>query len=183
MIGRLLFGCIILIASPRPVCASDPVIHETAIRQARPRLAGEQFDPQERDPRLHRMFAAADAQAERAVANVPRNQQFIFRFWAAKKRVLKDKYGIGWKTPAEINPTIAYDSYGQPHVTKDEIREITPIVQKQIHNPNEKIKTFERTFEGTVYVWTRVGEFEFGRYLVQRKGDGWKFVRRDRVQQ
>lgn len=77
-------------------------------------MAGEQFDPQERDPRLRGMFAAADAKAERAVANVPRDRRFVFRFWTAKKRVLKAKYGISWKTPAEINPTIVYDSYGQP---------------------------------------------------------------------
>jgi hypothetical protein len=183
MIARLLVGCTILLASPRPVFASDPVIHETAIRQARPRLAGEQFDPQERDPRLRVIFAAADAEAERTVTNVLRDQQFIVRFWAAKKKVLKDKYRIGWKTPAEINPTIAYDSYGQPRMTRREIREITPVVQKQIHDPNEKIKDLERTFEGTVYVWTRVGEFERGRYLVQRKGDRWTFVRRDRIQE
>jgi hypothetical protein len=178
----LVWGCAILVAGS-PILATDPVIHETAVRQARPRLAGEQFDPQECDLRLRGMFATADAEAERAVANVPRDQQFIFRFWAAKKRVLKDKYRISWKTPAEINPTIAYDSYGQPRVTRHEIREITPVVQKQIHDPNEKIKTFERTFEGTVYVWTRVGKFELGRYLVQRKGDRWRFVRRDRVQE
>jgi hypothetical protein len=183
MIVRLLVGCTILLASPPPVFASDPVIHETAIRQARPRLAGEQFDHQERDPRLRGMFAAADAEAERAVANVPRDQKFVFRFWAAKKRVLKDKYGIIWRTPAEINPTIAYDSYGQPRMTKYEIIEITQVVQKQIHDPNEKITTFERTFEGTVYVWTRVGEFELGRYLVERKAGRWKFIRRDRVQE
>lgn len=67
-------------------------------------------------------------------------------------------------------------------MTTSEIGEITPVVQKQIRDPNEKIKSFERTFEGTVYVWTRVGEFELGRYLVQKKGDRWKFVRRDRVQ-
>lgn len=183
MNARLLIGCTILLASLPLVFASDPIIRETVIRQARPRLAGEQFDHQERDPRLRGMFAAADAEAERAVANVPRNRQFILRFWAAKKKILENKYGISWKTPAEINPTIVYDSYGQPRVTESEIREITPVVQKQIRDSNEKITAFERTFEGIVYVWTRVSEFESGRYLVQRKGPRWQFVRRDRVQE
>src|SRR5713226_3578654 len=91
----------------------DPVSHETATRQARPRLAGEKFDPQESDLRLRNVFAAADREAERGVANVRRDERFIFHFWSIKKRILRRKYGIDWKTPAELNPSIVYDSYGQ----------------------------------------------------------------------
>ena len=29
--------------------------------------------------------------------------------WAAKKRILKDKHNIDWKTPAEMNPIVCFD--------------------------------------------------------------------------
>ena len=31
------------------------------------------------------------------------------RLWAIQKQVLKEKYGITWYTPAELNPEIKYD--------------------------------------------------------------------------
>lgn len=30
-------------------------------------------------------------------------------FWDCKKKILKEKYGIKWKTPYEMNPDIIYD--------------------------------------------------------------------------
>lgn len=30
-------------------------------------------------------------------------------YWAVKKRILKEKYGIDWKSPAELNPHIRFD--------------------------------------------------------------------------
>lgn len=179
---RLLWGCVILVACST-VLASDPVSHETVTRQRRLRLDGERFDPQESDSRRRRVFAAADAKAERAVANVPRNNQFIFRFWAAKKEILRHHYGITWKTPAELNPTIVYDSYGQPRLTSREISEISPVVKKQIRNPTEKIEFFERDFDGSIYVWTRVGKYERGRYTLRKDGRVWKVIDRHRVQE
>ena len=29
--------------------------------------------------------------------------------WALQKRILKEKYGITWYTPAELHPEIKYD--------------------------------------------------------------------------
>lgn len=156
----------------------DPVSHETATRQARSRLAGEKFDPQESDPKLRAVFAAVDAEAERAVGNVARNQQFILRFWSIKKQLLRKKYGIDWRTPSELNPGIAYESYGQPRITQQEIREISPIIQRQFHHRHEKIVSFERTFEGEINVWTKFGETEDrGMYVVRRRNNSWKILK------
>ncbi len=33
----------------------------------------------------------------------------IHIFWAEKQRVLREKYGLGWKTPGELNPSVNYD--------------------------------------------------------------------------
>ncbi|MBQ4585894.1 MAG: hypothetical protein IJA82_06770 [Clostridia bacterium] len=30
-------------------------------------------------------------------------------YWATKKRILKEKYGIDWKSPAELNPGVLFD--------------------------------------------------------------------------
>ena len=30
-------------------------------------------------------------------------------YWATKKRILKEKYSIDWKSPSELNPHILYD--------------------------------------------------------------------------
>ena len=30
-------------------------------------------------------------------------------YWATKKRILKEKYSLDWKSPAELNPHILYD--------------------------------------------------------------------------
>lgn len=30
-------------------------------------------------------------------------------YWETKQRILKEEYGIEWKTPAEMNPNVAYD--------------------------------------------------------------------------
>src|SRR5438105_9374288 len=78
----------------------DPIYRETAVRHARPRISGEKFDPQESDAKLRATFAAADAAAERRVANVKRDEQFAIRFWGVKKQILRQKFGIDWKSPA-----------------------------------------------------------------------------------
>jgi hypothetical protein len=171
--------CLLMVLPFFPVHGGgrDPVSHETATRQARPRVPGEKFDPQENDPQLRRVFAVVDAEAERAVGNTPRDERFIFHFWSVKKRILQQKHGIDWKTPAELNPNIAYDSYGQPRLTAREIGEITPIVQKQMHRRNEKIVTFERTFEGVIEVWTKIGNTDDrGLYIVRRENNTWMIV-------
>ena len=31
------------------------------------------------------------------------------RFWAVKQRILKEQYGIDWKTPAERYPGVIFD--------------------------------------------------------------------------
>ena len=33
---------------------------------------------------------------------------FCLRYWKEKKRVLKEKYSLNWKTPAELNPQINF---------------------------------------------------------------------------
>ena len=34
---------------------------------------------------------------------------YCHEFWAAKKRILREQYGVDWKTPAEEYPHIIFD--------------------------------------------------------------------------
>lgn len=34
---------------------------------------------------------------------------FCHKYWRTKKNILKNKFGIAWKSPAELNPTIRFD--------------------------------------------------------------------------
>jgi hypothetical protein len=135
------------------VIQPDPVYRETEIRQARPRLAGEEFDPQESIPSLRGAFSAADVMAERAVGNVPRDEEFIAHFWKVKKQILRKEFGISWMTPAELNPRIKYASYGQPELTELEKQSLREQIAKRLA-PAEIVHGFYREFEGVVWVTT-----------------------------
>ena len=151
----------------------DPIYRETAIRHARPRAANERFDAQESDPKLRHVFAAADAAAERRVGNVKRDDRFIFAFWAEKKAILRREYSIDWKTPAELNPTIHYYSYGQRRITPQEAREITAVVRTRT---NRRIRKIERYPKGEVRVWLSPEGNEATTYVVERRNNSWRIV-------
>ena len=34
---------------------------------------------------------------------------FCHQYWAFKKRILKEKFDIDWKTPQELNPNVRFD--------------------------------------------------------------------------
>ena len=165
---------LVAISATTQTIQPDPIYRETMIRHARPRAAGEQFDRQENDPKLRAAFAAADAAAERRVANVKRDDKFIFQFWSAKKKILRQKFGIAWQTPAELNPHITYGDYGQRQISEKEKREITPVVRRRTAN---LIRDIERDYEGKVRVWTDpgVGD-ERVAYVVSLQKGRWKII-------
>jgi hypothetical protein len=180
----ILFCLAVLTIQPQLCSAgasqTDPISHETITRHARPRAPGEIFDSQEADPRLRGIFAEVDFQAEHAVRNVPRDKRFVFRFWLVKKQILKEKHGIDWKTPAELNPNISYQSYGQPTITAEELRQISAIIGPEARGKGEKIVSVERTFDGTVNVWTTVRNTrDRNKYLVTKVGTKWKITSRE----
>jgi len=152
----------------------DPIYRETIIRHARQQAADEKFDAQENDPKLRAAFAAADAAAERRVGNVKRDDKFIFHFWAAKKKILQQQFGIDWKTPAELNPHITYGDYGQRQISEKEKREITPLVRRRTAN---LIRDIERDYDGKVRVWTDpgVGDEKVA-YVVSLQKGRWKII-------
>jgi hypothetical protein len=155
----------------------DPVYRETEVRQSRPRLNGEVFDLQESDPSLKDKFALVDRKAERVVGNVPRDSKFILHFWEAKKRMLKDQFGIRWKTPAELNPRITYDGYGQPKITAAEDHALRALVAPRLSSSSEEVRGVDRNFEGVAEVWTsdrQIQQIEL--YTFAGHDDQWTFI-------
>ena len=39
----------------------------------------------------------------------PKGMGFCHIYWYEKKRILKEKYGIEWKSPALMNPRVRFD--------------------------------------------------------------------------
>jgi hypothetical protein len=60
-------------------------------------------DPQEDDPRLKKIIEAAGKEAEEVLNNHERYGKLgvCVTFWLEQKRILREKYGIEWKTPGE----------------------------------------------------------------------------------
>ncbi|TVZ41437.1 hypothetical protein P886_0783 [Alteromonadaceae bacterium 2753L.S.0a.02] len=130
----------------------DPIFEETKIRNSRPKLQQEVFDAKETEQKYKDIFFDVDLLVERKVGNVERDKDFIIEFWRQKKTVLKNKYGIDWKSPSELNPEICYESYGQPCISESEELAIIKVVQANSSAPSEIIKGAYRDFRGIVYV-------------------------------
>ena len=65
----------------------------------------ERRDPVEFDQKYKEVFSQIDEEVRQEIGGPGYHRQF----WMTKKRILKEKYGIDWKSPPEMNPTIEYD--------------------------------------------------------------------------
>ena len=68
-------------------------------------------DPVEDNPAVQPTLRLAGLEAEQELAARGITPQFGYchAYWYTKQRILKDKYGITWRTPAEMNPNVAFD--------------------------------------------------------------------------
>ena len=58
---------------------------------------------------LYEIIQKAEREAEENLACIPRGRGFCHKLWAEKKRILREKYGIQWKSPSDMNPEILFD--------------------------------------------------------------------------
>lgn len=70
---------------------------------------GFKYDPQENNPKLRKFFEEADKEAIEICKDQKGRLGYCHIFWNTKKRILKEKYNIDWKTPSETNPGIIFD--------------------------------------------------------------------------
>lgn len=71
-------------------------------------------DPIENDPTLAAAFADADALANASIERKHADRDIVVRglqydIDLIKQRILKGKYGIDWRTTAEMNPGLCFD--------------------------------------------------------------------------
>lgn len=69
-------------------------------------------DPQEEDPQLYAIIKSAEHQAIEELRQEEFNNQvwgYCRVVWDRQQHILKEKHGIDWKTPVELNPNILYD--------------------------------------------------------------------------
>jgi len=66
-------------------------------------------DPVERTAAYKAIIAAVNKEAEAEAAAYRARMGYCHVLWGAKQRILKEKYGIEWRTPAEMNPLTCFD--------------------------------------------------------------------------
>ena len=68
------------------------------------------IDPIEKNPKLRAIFIAVEKEVEVELAKHPDRGTlgFTHTIWETKKHILKEKHGIDWKTPAEMNPDCCF---------------------------------------------------------------------------
>jgi len=69
----------------------------------------EGYNPQENDLKVKTAIKKAAKEAKRNLIFTRKTLGYCHVFWGEQKRILKDKYGIDWKTPAERNPNARFD--------------------------------------------------------------------------
>ena len=66
-------------------------------------------DAIELEPDHSDVFATIDDEVEKELEGNPRGLGFIHLFWATKKQILKEKYGILWRSLGDLNPNTSFD--------------------------------------------------------------------------
>jgi hypothetical protein len=73
---------------------------------------GFRSDPQERDPRVSPFIEAAaiDAECELRAEGADEHQLgYCHLLWERQRTILRERYGIDWRTPAQMNPDVFFD--------------------------------------------------------------------------
>ncbi len=66
-------------------------------------------DPIEWSPDYENIIDEATRQTYSLLEGYPRGMGFCFAYWSTKKQVLKERYGLDWKSPSAMNPRVIFD--------------------------------------------------------------------------
>jgi hypothetical protein len=85
--------------------------HWTAGRNGAGARPSVQFrrDPIESNLRVKNMIDVANRETELALTGIPRGPGFCHQFWNTKQRILRDRYNVQWKSPADLNPQVRFE--------------------------------------------------------------------------
>ena len=74
-----------------------------------PKIGHLRTDPVEYTREWEKIYYDVEDELDRRVANVPRQMGFCFQYWATKRELLMEKYGIDWRSPSQMNPRVMFD--------------------------------------------------------------------------
>ena len=66
-------------------------------------------DPVEDDPALKPVVAEAESLADAELSGRSRGRGFCHVFWRTKRRILRDRFGVTWFSPGEMNWGVIFD--------------------------------------------------------------------------
>lgn len=76
---------------------------------ARPDKGHLKHDPVEYSREWAEAAYDVEEELDKKFAGVRRGMGFCFMYWPAKQKLLKEKYGINWRTPSQMNPRVRFD--------------------------------------------------------------------------
>ena len=105
----LIFCTLTLLAA----CKSSQIQSQTELTTKRTARQESKLkhDPIEDAPKYKHIFETIDVEVNEILKDDPHRNHigFCYTFWETKKRLLKEKYGIDWKSPAQMNPHVIFD--------------------------------------------------------------------------
>ncbi len=66
-------------------------------------------DPVEYTRRWEDIYYEVERKLDERFANAPRGRGFCHQLWNAKRDLLRDEYGIDWRSPSQMNPRVRFD--------------------------------------------------------------------------
>lgn len=69
---------------------------------------GLKYDPVEDTPEYLAIKDELEALIEQKIGK-RRHMGFCYIYWSTKRQLLKEKYGIDWRSPSELNPSVYFD--------------------------------------------------------------------------
>ena len=66
-------------------------------------------DPVEDTLEYQQIKAELEELINEKLKNCSRGLGYCHIYWRTKKRILKEKYNIEWRSPAELNPCVIFD--------------------------------------------------------------------------
>ena len=67
------------------------------------------YDPVEYTEKYLNILVELEVKIEFELRGVREQIGYCFQYWEIKQRILKEDYGIEWKSPAELNPSTRFD--------------------------------------------------------------------------
>ena len=67
------------------------------------------YDPIEDSAEYKAVIKDVEKELDKLLKNKPKGMGFCHIYWYEKRRILKEKYGIEWKSPSLMNPRVLFD--------------------------------------------------------------------------